>query len=58
MKTFLANFGNFESLKFKALRGIAKKLNVKNYFTMNEDELKNKLTEVRSNIYALNYPYC
>ena len=58
MKTLFETFKNFESLKFKALRSIAKKMNVKNYFTMNEDELKDKLTEVRTNIYGLNYPYC
>lgn len=54
----METFKNFESLKFKALRSIAKKLNVKNYFVMNEIELKNKLSETRSNIYGMTYPYC
>lgn len=58
MKTFMENFKSFESLKFKALRSLAKKLNVKNYFVMNELELKNKLSETRTNIYGMVYPYC
>ena len=37
---------NIDTLKFKKLRSMARKLSIKNYCVMTEDELKEKLSEI------------
>ncbi|MBL4654366.1 MAG: hypothetical protein JKY33_00905 [Bacteroidia bacterium] len=46
------------ALQFKKLRGIARKLDVKNYVVMSEYELKEKLNDMQAQYLGMNYPLC
>jgi len=46
------------TLRFKKLRGIAKRLDVKNYVVMSEYELKEKLNDMQAQYLGMNYPLC